>query len=598
VSAQLSQPSPSPPLRVALLGGGGDLGNAGAPASATLAGWTSRAEASRAGAELKELVEKELPGAAGRAGAWRALRCRRDARALLEAQPPRGLTGVPAELEAFREFDAAVRSACRRVEARMARAAQGIPINSICGAWEGGLPAVELSSPSVEARAVALVLSAFNVQGGLGTFRGEGAHEGRARALVAELHRSGTVIAVVSEPRLAPGGLWPSWAGYAYHGERGALPDTVALIVLNEAARAVGVLEDVGDARSIWAAVPLQGDGRGGLLLLGVYGPPPGHGAGVRRAFRLARLQEWRLLQHRPRFRGWALVLAGDFNPHFSALGGISACLEERLDREVWGWLQDGNAFGVVVRNPVGVATRSSGSVIDVVAASAGLAAVAAVVPAVEAGVTSDHCRLDLSVGVTVGCVGTQTLLLARWARDADWGEALLLLAVSLRFLTGWAGAAMPPRGVGAPSVSATVECEEWPGELQAVAALAAADANAPAAKAAAKHLDRYLELAAVAPGDAEAFLSQTLNPRAPVQLAFRDPLSGALLGVADALGIVAADVLTRGLEAGDGDATFNREVELEVGRIRREANFESAAFGDSGPFHPEDIDAVLRQLQ
>ena len=84
----------------------------------------------------------------------------------------------------------------------MARAARGIPISSIYGAWEGGLPADELPSPPGEARAVTLVLSAFNVQGGLGTFRGEGAHEGRAHALVAEIHRRDTDFAVVSEPRL------------------------------------------------------------------------------------------------------------------------------------------------------------------------------------------------------------------------------------------------------------------------------------------------------------------------------------------------------------------------------------------------------------
>ena len=116
----------------------------------------------------------------------------------------------------------------------------------------------------------------------------------------------------------------------------------------------VEVLEDVGDARSIWAAVPLQSEGGGGLLLLGAYGPPPGHGVGVRRAFWLARLHEWRLLQNRPRFRGWALVVASDFNLHFSALGGINARLEERLDREVWRWMQDLSAFGVVARSPVG----------------------------------------------------------------------------------------------------------------------------------------------------------------------------------------------------------------------------------------------------
>ena len=212
----------------------------GPPHTATLCSWATCEEAGRAAAELRELAERVLPGGSGRAGAWRAICCRRDARALLGAQPPHGLSGVPPELEAFRIFDAAAREVCLWVEARMAWQAGDIPISSVYGAWEGGLPAHELVQDAVApARTMTLVVSAFNVQGGLGSRRVEGAHEVRIREMVVELHSRGVALAVLSEPRLAPGSLWPSWAGFAYHGERSALPDTVALLVLDEIGRRV-----------------------------------------------------------------------------------------------------------------------------------------------------------------------------------------------------------------------------------------------------------------------------------------------------------------------------------------------------------------------
>ncbi|CAK0861875.1 unnamed protein product, partial [Prorocentrum cordatum] len=477
---------------------------------------------------------------------------------------------------------------------------------------------------AVPARAMNLLVSAFNVQGGLGSRRGEGAHEGRIRDLVVALHSRGVVLAVLSEPRLAPGSLWPRWAGYAYHGERSALPDTVALLVLDEIGSRVEVLEGVGDARAVWAAVSMGGSARTGVLLLGVYGPPPNYGVGARRTFWKTRVDEWRQLRARPCFLGWSFLLAGDFNFHFSALGGINGRLEESLDRDVWQWLHDACHFGSVVRNPVGCPTHASGSIIDVVASSPELVTEVKVVAPADAGLRSDHRRLDVSVAGVVDCTGESAVGFARWERGADWGEALLLVPLALRFLVGWAGTAMrsavvrrwvvegrcrgtrqglldrvvwwravvytlaghfagmsvahgprgQPRGVGAAGADRDDDDEGvGPGELRAAwAAAAAGDADPPARKAATRALDRYLELAAASPGEAEAFLSRALEPRLPVQLALRCPVSGELLGLADALEVITEDVLSRGAQAGSGDAAFNRAVADEEARADPEA--------------------------
>ena len=148
-----------------------------------------------------------------------------------------------------------------------------------------------------------------------------GAHEARIRELVVDLHVRGAVVAVLSEPRLAPGAIWPGWAGYSYYGERSALPDTVAVLIMQEAEPSIEILEGFGDARALWVAVPAAEGGAGGVLVLGVYGFQPNYGVALRRAFWVDRLAEWRELRARPRFRGWELAFAGDFNLHFGQLG-------------------------------------------------------------------------------------------------------------------------------------------------------------------------------------------------------------------------------------------------------------------------------------
>ena len=77
---------------------------------------------------------------------FRALRLRRDVHALFQIRPEHGVAGVLPELRCYAGMDAAVSSSLKKLDGRMARLASGIPANSVYGAWEGAIAAVDVSS--------------------------------------------------------------------------------------------------------------------------------------------------------------------------------------------------------------------------------------------------------------------------------------------------------------------------------------------------------------------------------------------------------------------------------------------------------------------
>ena len=48
-------------------------------------------------------------------------------------------------------------------------------------------------------------------------------------------------VAVISDPRLGPGMVWPEWTGATYLGERSRNPDSVAVVGLNEVVQGRGL---------------------------------------------------------------------------------------------------------------------------------------------------------------------------------------------------------------------------------------------------------------------------------------------------------------------------------------------------------------------
>ena len=138
---------------------------------------------------------------------------------------------APPGLEGFREFDAGLHAALSQLEARMARLTEGLALNSIFGAWEGGLPATESPEPSGPPVRLQGRIAALNVAGAFCMGGGVETDEGRMVTICAGLQAAGVIAAVVSEPKLAPGLPWPEWTGYTFHGERSAGPDSVGLLV-------------------------------------------------------------------------------------------------------------------------------------------------------------------------------------------------------------------------------------------------------------------------------------------------------------------------------------------------------------------------------
>ena len=64
-------------------------------------------------------------------------------------------------------------------------------------------------------------------------------------------------------------------------------------------------------------AVDLKGGHEKGVLVLAVYAPQPKSGRAARLDFWERRREELRRLRRRKRFRGWRVIIVGDFNLHF-----------------------------------------------------------------------------------------------------------------------------------------------------------------------------------------------------------------------------------------------------------------------------------------
>ena len=88
--------------------------------------------------ELLLLGSSQLPKEHMDIAKWAALAFRRDLLAILASKPPHGLEELPGVLPAWKTFDHALTETLRKLELRCHRAAEGLPLNHIHGAWEGG----------------------------------------------------------------------------------------------------------------------------------------------------------------------------------------------------------------------------------------------------------------------------------------------------------------------------------------------------------------------------------------------------------------------------------------------------------------------------
>ena len=289
--------------------------------------------------ELVAFMASPLPDERRQVRSFRALCLRRDVHALLNIRPLHGVSDMPLELRSFAGLDAAVYKSLKGLDRRMATLAAGLPLNSLYGAWEGGLPVEEMPSrTALCTRSLPVTVSAFNVRGALTRDGGMETHDARILQLCSSLQAKGVLVAILSEPRFASGLVWPDWSGYRFIGERTSDCGSVAALVMEELAEQVVLVQGVGDARSIWLEIPWASIvGRGvvgkGILLLGVYAPQVGHATDLRRQFWQERQKEYMKLLRRRRYLGWGVMLVGDYNLHFACLGMLTADIRERWTR-------------------------------------------------------------------------------------------------------------------------------------------------------------------------------------------------------------------------------------------------------------------------
>ena len=206
--------------------------HADAPSTEQLCQWASKQAAETALVELNKFVNGALPTPRPVLCKWFALAFRRDVRALLASTPAFGITHVPDDLRAFREFDQGLRSLLQNLDARLVRTAHGIPLNSILGPWEGGIQATEHSPKEHLRTMIPLFFVAYNINSALGVRSAIESHDEGILHVIALLHDRGAAIAVISEPRLGVGMVWPDWTGYSFLGERTGEPGSVAVIIL------------------------------------------------------------------------------------------------------------------------------------------------------------------------------------------------------------------------------------------------------------------------------------------------------------------------------------------------------------------------------
>ncbi len=281
-----------------------------APNTETLLAAASGPRLEAALGELRDTIEHRIPTWRDRAPPRSRTAFLRDVRALLAECPDSSAEGLPEELRNHRGFSVELRQALAHAE-QLLLLRPGCPLNSIHGPWEGGLPAAECPRSATQ-EVKPLVVAALNVGGALGRDR-------KLVGVTVQAAQQGATVVVVSEPRLPPGMPWPQ-CGFTFLGERTASPGSVAVLVAEEHIQSITQLADVGDARALWLQAPATTEAVAGVLVLAVYGPPPGHGVTVRRQFWEARMREWRSLSSRAQYRGWGLVIAGDFNLHFAGL--------------------------------------------------------------------------------------------------------------------------------------------------------------------------------------------------------------------------------------------------------------------------------------
>ena len=367
---------------------------------------------------------------------WKAAALSADLNHLLQSKPRSNFGNedlVPA-LASHHSFTKAVVEAIKTLQFKADRLKGGSGSGLRHGPWMGGAMQSCGQHASPDAQPQDLVIASMNVRGALGCHGGHKARIRRIAAIVAQLKDAQVGIAILSEPRMAPGASWPKDAPYSFHGMRSMLPNTVGVLVSHSIEAQVSIIEGLGSERHCFLSV--RSETGPPSLVVAVYGYHKLVLGSKRLLFWNDLSQQLLSLTDQDTYKLSPIILAGDTNIHFPGLCPGNAPYAGRVEQQVHTLLC--HTLGLAIGNPTGMPTLDAGTGMDIIAAK-GVDIQVSIQQPSDRTVPSDHMHIFGQVQLRLKAYITKQPVTAEWKRNAEWHHAIEPLSAAFMFVACWA---------------------------------------------------------------------------------------------------------------------------------------------------------------
>ena len=583
----------------------------------------------------------------GRLGSWKAQALSLDICAILSKAPRLTFSEelLPEVLRPGLQLHRTLVSSLQQIQRTAAVNARGAEKQVLYGPWQGGIPAEAAQQAGPTCVEEPFRMAVMNLRGGLGGHQGIKHRLRRITCLIAQLQHERTHVAVLSEPRLGPGFLWPEQFDYVWLGETTVHPDSVGVLVSKRVRHALSHLQDVGNRRAMWLCLE-QSQAQQPLLLLAAYGHHRMSPPEIRRQFFLERVCELAKLRATARFANAPVICAGDLNAHLPCLSRGNAPYAGGVEKEIQAIITAASALGLAIRNPAETSTLDAGTALDVLATSPSVGASVYVQPREERTVPSDHKHLFATLSARISIQKIAKPVAVQWSRKGNWEAAMSPFQDIALYMAAWItvlqrsanlrGSTVANKWKGLRATFVNLAC--WwrtailmlaghlaglvvfkdstrglnmtPSTATVANWLADASATNPhlsdmekrlqeesdlfdsCSQANTKIVQRHAALWHSDHGQADAFLSRLLNPKFPVTLVLLSD-DGEELSQSTAIATLTKNLLDRAQCKTMGDTSFNRCIAAEVVNHRREARQEFATL-EGDPISLADVAAVV----
>ena len=583
----------------------------------------------------------------GRLGSWKAQAFSLDIWAILSKAPRLTFSEelLPEVLRPGLQLHRTLVSSLQQIQQTAAVNARGAEKQVLYGPWQGGIPAEAAQQAGPTCVEEPFRMAVMNLRGGLGGHQGVKHRLRRITCLIAQLQHERTHVAVLSEPRLGPGFLWPEQFDYVWLGENTVHPDSVGVLVSKRVRHALSHLQGVGNRRAMWLCLE-QSPGQQPLLLLAAYGHHRMSPPEIRRQFFEERVWELAKLRATARFANAPVICAGDLNAHLPCLSRGNAPYAGGVEKDIQAILTAASALGLAIRNPAETSTLDAGTALDVLATSPSVGASVYVQPREERTVPSDHKHLFATLSARISIQKIAKPVAVQWSRKGNWEAAMSPFQDIALYMAAWITVLQRSANLRGSTVAnkwkglrATfVNLASWwrtaililaghlaglvvfkdstrglnmtPSTATVANWLADGSATNPhlsdmekrlqeesdlfdsCSQANTKIVQRHAALWHSDHGQADAFLSRLLNPKFPVTLVLLSD-DGEELSQSTAIATLTKNLLDRAQCKTMGDTSFNRSIAAEVVNHRRQARQEFATL-EGDPISLTDVAAVV----